>query len=509
MIEIGSRPLTLDDVAAVARDGTPVTLAARARTRMAASRAVIQRALAGETAIYGVNTGFGTLKDRTISADQVRDLQMNLLRSHAAGVGRFAPPEVSRAMLFLRAASLAHGHSGCRPELVECLIAMLEGQVTPVVPLQGSVGASGDLAPLAHLALVLVGEGEAWLGDQRMPGALALRGAGLQPLSLEAKEGLALINGTQLSTALAVLGTVDARRLWEAGVAAAALSTEVLLGSFQPARPEVQALRPYPGAIEAARRLLAYAEDSALVASHADCGRVQDAYSMRCVPQVMGASFDALVHVESQLAVEVNGVNDNPLVFAGAVAEEGVVISAGLFHAQPVALACDYLKIAVAEIASLSERRIDRLLQGGESGLPPVLAADPGLESGYMLAQYTAAALVSENKTLCHPASVDSIPTGAGIEDHVSMAPIAARHLRQVVENSAHVLALELLCACRALEFRRPLRAGLGSERLYGAVRRLVPAPEGDRPIAGAAETLARWVLSNAPLKLAEEVIEA
>jgi histidine ammonia-lyase len=504
MIEIGVSPLTLDDVASVARDGTPVRLAAPARTRMAASRAVIQRALAGETAIYGVNTGFGPLKGRTISAEQVRDLQMNLLRSHAAGVGRFAPPEVSRAMLFLRAASLAHGYSGCRPELVECLIAMLEGQVTPVVPLQGSVGASGDLAPLAHLALVLVGEGEAWLGEQRMPGALALRGAGLQPLSLEAKEGLALINGTQLSTALAVLGTVDARRLWEAGVAAAALSTEVLLGSFQPARPEVQALRPYPGAIEAARRLLAYAEDSALVASHADCGRVQDAYSMRCVPQVMGASFDALVHVESQLEVEVNGVNDNPLVFAGA----GEVISAGLFHAQPVALACDYLKIAVAEIASLSERRIDRLVQGGDSGLPPVLATDPGLESGYMLAQYTAAALVSENKTLCHPASVDSIPTGAGIEDHVSMAPIAARHLRQVVENSAHVLALELLCATRALEFRRPLRAGLGSERLYGAVRRLVPAPEGDRPIAGAAETLARWVLSVAPLKLAEEVIE-
>jgi len=504
VIEIGARPLTLADVVAVARDGAPVRLAHTARAQMAASRALVTRALAGEKAIYGVNTGVGTLKDRAISAEQVRDLQMNLLRSHAAGVGRFAPPAVSRAMLFLRAASLAHGYSGCRPELVECLIAMLEGQVTPVVPLQGSVGASGDLAPLAHLALVLVGEGEAWLGEQRMPGALALRGAGLQPLSLEAKEGLALINGTQLSTALAVLACVDARWLWEAGVAAAALSTEVLLGSFQPARAEVQALRPYPGAIEAARRLRAYSEDSELVASHADCGRVQDAYSLRCVPQVMGASLDALVHVEAQLAVEVNGVNDNPLVFA----DSDEVISAGLFHAQPVALACDYLKIAVAEVASLSERRIDRLLDGRESGLPPVLAADPGLESGYMLAQYTAAALVSENKSLCHPASVDSIPTGAGIEDHVSMAPIAARHLRQVVDNSALVLALELMCATRALEFRRPLRAGLGSERLYGAVRRLVPAPEGDRPLAGVAETLAHWVLSSAPLRLAQEVLE-
>lgn len=503
MIELGARPLTLAEVAAVARDQAHVRLGRGARDRMTASRAVIDRALGGDRAVYGVNTGFGVLKDRVIAPDQVRQLQLNLLRSHAAGVGRFAPPDVARAMLLLRAASLALGHSGCRPEVVEALVALLEGRVTPVVPLQGSVGASGDLAPLAHLALVLVGEGEAWLGDQRMPGALALRGAGLQPLTLEAKEGLALINGTQLSTALAVLTCVDARRLWEAGVAAAALSTEVLLGSFQPARPEVQALRPYPGALEAARRLCAYSEDSALVASHADCGRVQDAYSLRCVPQVMGASWDALAHVESQLTIEINSVNDNPLVFAAS----DEVISAGLFHAQPVALAADYLKIAVAEVASIAERRIDQLVDDRVSGLPAVLAGDPGIESGYMLAQYTAAALVSENKTLCHPASVDSIPTGGGIEDHVSMAPIAGRHARQVVDNAAHVVALELMCASRALEFRRPLRAGLGCERLYGTVRRLVPAPEGDRPLGNACETLARWVLSSAPARLAEEVL--
>ncbi|HKQ58116.1 MAG TPA: histidine ammonia-lyase [Candidatus Eisenbacteria bacterium] len=505
MIEIGARPLTLADVAAVARDLAPVRLADQARARMQASRAVVEEALAGSKAVYGINTGFGALKDQIIAPEQVRDQQMNLLRSHAAGVGRYAPPDVARAMLLLRAASLAHGHSGCRVDVVEALIAMLDDQVTPVVPLQGSVGASGDLAPLAHLALVLVGEGEAWLGEQRMPGALALRGAGLQPLTLEAKEGLALINGTQFSTALAALACVDARRAWEAGMAVAALSTEVLLGSFEPARAEVQALRPYPGALEAAQRLRAYAEDSALVQSHADCGRVQDAYSLRCVPQVMGATWDALAHVEAQLAIEANGVNDNPLVFASS----GEIVSAGLFHAQPVALAADYLKIAVAEIASLSERRIDRLVDARVSGLPAVLATDPGLESGYMLAQYTAAALVSENKTLCHPASVDSIPTGAGIEDHVSMAPIAGRHARQVVDNCAHVLALELLCASRALEFRRPLRAGLGSERLYGMIRRLVPAPEGDRPLSGACETLARWVLSGAPVKLAEEVLSA
>jgi histidine ammonia-lyase len=505
VIEIGGRPLSLNDVSAVAREQAPVRLAAEARRRMAESHAVVARVRTGERPIYGINTGFGLLKDKVIPGDQLRQLQLNLLRSHAAGVGRYAPPEVARAMLLLRAASLARGYSGCRPEIVEALIAMLEGRVTPVVPMQGSVGASGDLAPLAHLALVLVGEGEAWLGEQRMPGALALRGAGLQPLVLDAKEGLALINGTQFSTAIAVLACVDARRAWEVGVAAAALSTEVLLGSFQPARPEVQALRPYPGALETARRLRAYSEDSALVASHADCGRVQDAYSLRCVPQVMGASWDALVHVQSQLEVEVNSVNDNPLVFASS----GEVVSAGLFHAQPVALAADYLKIAVAEVASLSERRIDRLTDARVSELPAVLAEDPGVESGYMLAQYTAAALVSENKTLCHPASVDSIPTGAGVEDHVSMAPIAGRHARQVVDNAAHVLALELMCASRALEFRRPLRAGLGSERLYGAVRRLVPAPEGDRPLSDACQSLARWVLSPAPVKLAEEVLSA
>jgi histidine ammonia-lyase len=509
VIELGSTPLALDDVARVARGDVPVRLAGVARERMRASREVVERAVREQRVVYGVTTGFGELKDRHIPPDQVRTLQLNLLRSHAAGVGRYAPRDVARAMVLLRAASLAQGYSGCRPELVDALLALLENDVTPVIPLQGSVGASGDLAPLAHLALVVVGEGEAWLGlgerpdVGRMPASLALRGAGLQPLVLEAKEGLALINGTQLSTAIAVLACVDAEALWEAAVLAAALSTEVLLGSFQPAREDVQALRPYAGATVTASRLRAYSAGSALVESHRDCGRVQDAYSLRCVPQVLGATWDALDHVGTQLGIEIESVNDNPVVFP----DSGDVVSAGLFHAQPVALAADYLKIAVAELASLSERRIDRLLDGRESQLPPVLANSPGLESGFMLAQYTAAALVSENKVLAHPASVDSIPTGAGIEDHVSMAPIAARHLRMVVDNAARVVAMELLCACRALEFRRPLTAGPGSERLYAAVRRLVPAPEGDRPLSEACETLARWVLSEGPLRLAEEFL--
>ncbi len=503
MIRLGVSRLTLDDVVDLARGDLRVELPAEAARRVAASRRVVDDAVRYGRVVYGVTTGFGVLKDKIVAGEDARTLQLNLLRSHCAGVGPPAPREVVRAMLLLRAHSLAMGMSGVRPELIEMLAAMIERRVTPVVPLQGSVGASGDLAPLAHMASVLVGEGEAWLGEQKMPAGLALRGAGLQPLVLEAKEALALINGTQYSTAWAALACADAERVWEAGMAAAALSTEVLLGSFQPAREDVQALRPYRGAQEAARRLREYSRGSALVESHKNCGRVQDAYSLRCTPPVMGASWDAILHVEQQLEVELNSVNDNPLVFPAS----NETVSAGLFHAQPVALACDYLTIAVAEIASLSERRIDRLVSGGDSGLPVALAAVPGLESGYMLAQYTAAALVSENKSLAHPASVDSIPTGAGIEDHVSMAPIAARHARSVTDNAAKVVALELLCGCRALEIRRPLKAGEGSEMLYGAVRRITSAPDGDRPLQGPTEELARWVLSGAPQRLAEEVL--
>lgn len=505
MIRLGVSRLTLDDVVDVARGETRVELPSEARGRVLACRRVVDEAVRSGKVVYGVTTGFGPLKNKSIAADDVRALQLNLVRSHCAGTGGASPREVVRAMLLLRAHSLAMGFSGVRPEVIEMLVAMIERRVTPVVPIQGSVGASGDLAPLAHMASVMVGEGEAWLGEQRMPAGLALRGAGLQPLTLEAKEGLALINGTQFSTAWAALACADAERVWEAAMGAAALSTEVLLGSFAPAREDVQALRPYRGAAEAARRLREYSRGSALVESHKDCDRVQDAYSLRCVPPVMGASWDAILHVEQQLEVELNSVNDNPLVFA----ELGDTVSAGLFHAQPVALAADYLKIAVAEIASLSERRIDRLLDSRVSGLPEALAGTPGLESGYMLAQYSAAALVSENKTLAHPASVDSIPTGAGIEDHVSMAPIAARYARHITDHAARVVALELLCGCRALEFRRPLKAGEGTEMLYGAVRRVMPAPEGDRPLQGPTEELARWVLSGAPQRLAEEVLSS
>jgi histidine ammonia-lyase len=503
MIDLGERPLSLGDIVSVAQERAAVRLAPGARERMTASREVVERAVREGRVVYGVTTGFGELKDRHIPPDQVRALQLNLIRSHCAGVGPESPRDVVRAMLLLRAASLARGRSGVRPAVVDALLALLERDVVPVVPQQGSVGASGDLQPLAHLASTLVGEGEAWLGDKRMPAALALRGAGLQPLDLEAKEGLALINGTQFSTACAALATAEARRVWEAATAAASLSTEVLLASFAPARADVMQLRPYPGALETARRMRAYSRGSALVESHANCGRIQDAYSSRCAPQVLGAAWDAIAHVSHQLEIEFDSVNDNPLVFP----DDDSMVSAGLFHAQPVGLVADYLKIAMSSVAGQSERRIDRLLCGTEGGLPLVLAGSPGLESGYMMAQYTAAALVSENKVLAHPSTVDSIPTGGGLEDHVSMAPAAARHARAVVENTARVVALELLCATRALEFRRPFTAGEGCERLYGAVRRIVPAPEGDRPIGEPGERLARWLLTRAPERLAEEVL--
>ena len=504
MIQLGQDRLTLADVASVGRGSdTAVALGPEARERVNASRAVVEAAVREGRVVYGVTTGFGPLKDVAIPAEDVRTLQVNLLRSHAAGVGEAAPRDVVRAMLLLRAASLAIGASGVRPEVIDRLCQLLERGVTPVVPLQGSVGASGDLAPLAHLASVLIGEGEADIAGERLPGAEALRRARIEPLVLEAKEGLALINGTQLSTAVASLATVEAMSVWEAAVAAAALSIQVLLGSIRPERDDIQTLRPYPGARETARRLRAYAEDSALVASHQTCARLQDAYSLRCAATVLGASRDALAHVAQQLEIEINSANDNPVVFA----ETGDVVSAGLFHAQPVALVADYLKIALAEVASLAERRIDRLLDPRVSELPADLTLRPGLESGYMLAQYTAAALVSENKVLAHPASVDSIPTGTGIEDHVSMAPIAARHARAVVGNAAYVVALELLCTCRALELRRPLTAGPASERIYDAVRRLAPAPTGDASLSAAAEAVAGWVLSGEPAQIAKEVL--
>ena len=494
MIELDGKSLTLGGLDLIARRGEKISLARRARPGLLASRAVIERALASGEAVYGVNTGFGELKNRRVDAPDLARLQQNLLRSHAAGVGPALDTPDVRALGVLRANSLALGVSGVRVELVEALCALMNRAVHPVVPSQGSVGASGDLAPLAHFALVLLGEGHAEFEGNIYPGAEALAKAGLTPVTLEPKEGLALINGTQLSTGVLGLTLAGAEWLVRSALGAAALSLEALLGSVRAFDPRVMAVRPHPGQGAVAAALTALTGGSSIVASHADCDRIQDPYSLRCLPQVLGASVDALAAARAVVAREMNSATDNPLVFA----EGDQVISAGNFHAQYVGFAADQTAVALAEVASIAERRIDLLSDEKRSnGLPAFLTRHPGLHSGLMLVQYTAAALVSENKTLCFPASVDSIPTSAGQEDHVSMAPIAARKARAVLENSARVVACELLCGAQALEFRRPMTPGAGTARVLEAVRALVPGVAEDRPLGEDLERLAAAVLAG------------
>ena len=468
-------------MASVARTGRRVAIAAAAVERMRASRDVIERVLAEGRTVYGVTTGFGDLADVGIDPDQTAELQRNLVRSHAAGVGDPLPVEVVRAMLLLRANALAVGLSGVRPELVELLCDMLNSEVHPVVPSRGSVGASGDLAPLAHLALVLVGEGEAMLDDAGPgPGGEALERAGLGPVTLEAKEGLALLNGTQLMAGLAALALDDARRLTTAADVIGAMSLEAMLGTAAAFEDALVRARPHPGQLTVAAHLRALLEGSQIGASHAESGhKLQDPYSLRCMPQVHGAVRDALDQLERVLAIEMNAATDNPLVFP-----DGEVISGGNFHGEPLALAIDYAKTAVAELASISERRSARLVDAHLSGLPAFLTDAPGLRSGLMIAQYTAAALVNELQTLAHPSSVDTIPTSANQEDHVSMGATSALHLREVVDRAESVLAIEALCAAQGLDYRAPLQPGTGVARAHARLRSLVPHLAEDRPPA-------------------------
>ena len=474
--------LTIADVEAVARAGRAATLDEDARGRMRESRALIDGIVERGEIVYGVTTGFGDLATRFIAPADAARLQENLLMSHAAGVGDALPREVVRAMLLLRANTLALGHSGCRPEIVDRLLAFLERGVHPVVPAQGSVGASGDLAPLAHLALPLIGRGQVELQGHVVPALVALRETALEPLTLEAKEGLALLNGTQLMSAIGALLVADAERLSRTASVAAAMSVEALLGTDVAFAAAYQLARPHPGQIAVAAELRHLLRDSGFQTSHkATSHKVQDPYSLRCVPQVHGAVRDAVGHLARVLDIEMNSATDNPLVFpeGGVVAEDalatagGRVISGGNFHGEPVALALDFAKLALAELGSISERRTALLLDARlNGGLPAFLAASSGLDSGLMLVQYTAAALVSENKVLAHPASVDSIPTSANQEDHVSMGPIAGRHARTVLGHVERILAIELLVAAEAIDARRRL---LGEESSNAAVE--APAP--------------------------------
>ncbi|EDM79035.1 histidine ammonia-lyase [Plesiocystis pacifica SIR-1] len=490
------RHIDLHEVHRVARLGAEVALSESAGAELGQTRALLERSLAEGATIYGVNTGFGALSETKIPADKLGELQRNLLRSHAVGVGPLFEADVVRALLMLRAHTLALGASGVRPAVPEALLALLSAGLLPVVPRQGSVGASGDLAPLAHLALPVIGEGEVLWQGARMPASEGLRAAGLEPLELEAKEGLSLINGTQVTTAVTALAMHDARELLLAADIIGAMSLDAMLGTTRICDPRIHAGKPHPGQRRSAELIAGLIEGSALNQSHVDCGRVQDAYSLRCMPQVHGAARSAIHYVAETVEIELNSFTDNPLVLLrdepDANGELGFdVLSGGNFHAGTVALPADHATAALTTLATISERRLDRLCNPDSSrGLPPFLAADAGLESGFMMAQVTAAALASESKAMSFPACVDTIPTSAGKEDHVSMGPIAARKLEAVVANLARVFAIEAATAARALD----LREHPTSERLQAAhavIREYVAPFTGDRSMANEFEALA------------------
>lgn len=486
-IVLSGQDLTLEEVAAAARGGVRIEVAAPARDKVRAARALVEKVARSDAPTYGINTGFGTLAEVRIPKGDLQKLQRNLILSHSAGTGApLSPPEV-RALMILRANVLCGGHSGIRESTLDLLLELFHRDVVPVVPEKGSVGASGDLAPLAHLALVLIGEGEAWVGGERMPGRAALEKAGLRPVVLEAKEGLALVNGTQAMQAVGALALLEAERCARVADIAAAMTIEGLMGSHKPFLSAIHRVRGHEGQSLVARELRALLARSQINASHQDehCQKVQDPYSLRCAPQVHGAARDALAFVRRTLSIEANAATDNPLVFASALddAAEGTIVSGGNFHGQPVSQALDLLAIAVTQLQTISERRVEQLVNPSLSGLPPFLAQNHGLNSGFMIAQVTAAALAAESKVLAHPACVDTIPSSAGREDHVSMGMTAALKARTVVENARSGLAIELLVAAQALDLRGPLEAGAGAQAAHDLIRRHVPHLAEDREL--------------------------
>ncbi len=491
-MQLSGRPLSLEEIAYVALDREPVEIAPGAKEAIHASRRVVEEIVARRAVIYGISTGFGKLADVQIPPDKLEQLQVNLVRSHCAGVGRpLSEPEV-RAMMLLRANVLTLGFSGIRLEVIQLLVGMLNLNVCPVIPEKGSVGASGDLAPLAHLALSLLGEGEVFFEGKRMPSLDGLKKAGLEPTDLQAKEGLALLNGTQAMHAVGGLALLRAKRLARVADIAGAMSLEALKGTPVAFDERIHNARPHPGQRAVARHLLALLRESEIRQSHLEGDtRVQDAYSLRCMPQVHGAVRGALAHCEEVLAIESGSATDNPLVFT----DNGDVLSGGNFHGAPLALALDYAAIAATDLMSISERRIDRLTNPDLSeGLPAFLAQHPGMESGFMIAHVAAVALLNEAKILAHPASVDNLPTSAGKEDHVSMGMTGALKLRTIVEDAESVLAIELLAAAEGLKFRRPLKAGLGVECAYATLRGLVPPRDEDRVLSPDIERVAEAI---------------
>jgi histidine ammonia-lyase len=473
--------LTLDDLLTLHTGGHSLTLPQRAHEAIAASHAVVAKAAAGDAPVYGVNTGFGKLASKRISREDLATLQLNLIRSHSVGVGEPMSPSVVRLILALKAASLARGHSGVRPIVVDALLAAYNAGLVPYIPSQGSVGASGDLAPLSHMTLALIGEGEMLENGVRITAREALANAGIAPLALEAKEGLALINGTQVSTALALHALLTFEPILEAAVVVGAMTVDAARGSDGPFDPRIHEVRGQPGQIDVAKYYRALLAGSAIRKSHEDNDdRVQDPYCLRCQPQVIGACLDQLRHAALVLVREANAVTDNPLVFA----DTGEMISGGNFHAEPVALAADAMAVAIAEVGAIAERRIAMLIDSVVSRLPAFLTPDAGLNSGFMIAHVTAASLASENKSLAHPASVDSLPTSANQEDHVSMATFAARRLQPMIENTAHIVGIELLAAAQGIDFLRPLTSSNALESAHGLLREQCPFVSVDRYLA-------------------------
>lgn len=493
-LPIDGRTLTLDQVRAVAQDNRPVVLHPDARARMVRARAVVEEKAKSSEAVYGINTGFGLLADKKIPQEKLDELQVNLVRSHAAGVGEPLPDLVVRAIMLLRANVLAGGHAGTRPEVVDYLITLLNKGVHPVVPRQGSVGASGDLAPLAHLALVLIGEGRARVRTRELPGILGLREANLEPLKLEAKEGLSLVNGTQVMCGIGALALLHAERLARASDAIGAMSVEALKGTPRAFDARLVKVRAHPGGIACSTNLERMLAESAIAQSHhAHDDRVQDPYSLRCMPAVHGAVRDALTHIRGVVEHEVNAATDNPLVFAkgDGVSDTSELLSGGNFHGQPLSIAFDYLGLSVASLGAISERRTEQMVNPRESRLPAFLTPDPGLKSGFMMAHVTAAALVSENKVHSHPASVDTIPTSGGQEDHVSMGVTAALKADTIVTNVSRILAIEMHAAARGIEFHAPLAPGRGVAVAHKALRAQFPANDQDRAWGADIERLA------------------
>jgi histidine ammonia-lyase len=490
MIYLDGNSLTIEQLVAIAVDFAPVALTDAARERVHAARAVVDEFASRDTPTYGINTGFGSFAEVKIPHDSLAELQVNLLRSHAAGVGEPLPVHVVRAAIALRINVLAKGFSGIRPDAIDLLVELLNRRLHPRVPARGSVGASGDLAPLAHIALVLIGEGEVWDGSAAESGGTALARAGLSPLALAPKEGLALINGTQPSTALLALALAEAEKLARAADIVAALSIDGLQGSTKPFDARIHTARGVAGQTLAAGNLRTLLADSGINAAHANCGRVQDAYSMRCAAQVHGAAREALQFVGRLVNAEMNAATDNPMVFA----DSREIVSGGNFHGAPVALAADVLCVGLCHLATISERRADRLVNPALSGLPAFLTRHGGLHSGLMMAQVSAAALTSELKTLAHPASVDSIPTSGNKEDHVSMSMSAALKAAHAVELARHVIAIELLCASQAIDLLRPLTTSPPLARVHDAVRAQVPALDADRAPSPDIERIAQLI---------------